>query len=368
MNKLPSIDIQQVKDSTFFIHKIFETNSDGHYTERALLYQNILEYFKITFKKIGEKVVERLVLHKRIEQKTEEFQLQIDPQSFRIRELARWLMENNKRFLNYYTDSKSNTTMNSRIANNDRLIKGCINDLESSMLLEKIGTVEATKNGIPTPVYRLTDNSVIILLLMKYKDAGQKDRLKIQQIIFYLLQRYFSDYDSYVCDFIALLYAKALEKGLANSMITLLLRVMQDSNYNARTLVNVLNIVLRTRLIDSQTKNYFVDIWIETINQLEGKTRKAVMHHLKADIEYQIHLFQPPKDWEEMWIKNIQDCSKFVLWGVCDNCSQEYPVLVDFYVFQKNASPRMNCDKCNGKDRLQAYTTIPQKNKNIAKH
>lgn len=361
-------EIQQAKESkTFYLNKIFETNSEGYYTERALLYQNILEYFKITFKKLGEKVVERLVKDKRIEQKIEEFQLQIDPPSFRIRELAHWLMENNKHFIDFYVDSSGHTTMNSRIANNDRLIKGCINDLESSMLLEKIGTVEATKNGIPTPVYRLTDNSVIILLLMKYKDAGQKDRLKIQQIIFHLLQKYFSNYNSFVCDFIALLYAKSLEKGFANSMISLLFRVMHDSDYKARTLVNVFNIVLRTHLVDPQTKNYFVDIWIETINELEGKTRRAVMYHLKADIENQIQLSQPPKDWEEMWIKNLQDCSKFVLWGTCHNCSQEYPVLVDFYVFQKNASPRMNCNKCDGKGTLQAHTTIPQRNKNIVK-
>jgi hypothetical protein len=32
---------------------------------------------------------------------------------------------------------------------------------------------------------------------------------------------------------------------------------------------------------------------------------------------------------EEMWIKNIQDYTKFVLYGICSNCSQKYPVLVD---------------------------------------
>jgi hypothetical protein len=127
----------------------------------------------------------------------------------------------------------------------------------------------------------------------------------------------------------------------------------------ARTLVEVLNIVLHTHLIDPQTKSYFLNIWIETINELEENAKKVVMYHLKADIESQIHLLQPPKDWEEMWIKNIQDYSKYVLWGVCSNCSQAYPILIDFYAFQKNANPKMDCNKCNGKNTLQAYTTIP---------
>ena len=62
---------------------------------------------------------------------------------------------------------------------------------------------------------------------------------------------------------------------------------------------------------------------------------------------------------EEMWIQLIRDCTKYVLYGICSNCSQKYPVLIDFYAFQKNANPKMDCDKCNGKDTLQVYATIP---------
>lgn len=156
-----------------------------------------------------------------------------------------------------------------------------------------------------------------------------------------------------------------MQRGLANSMVNLLFDVMHNNNYKLRTLVDVVNIVLHIHLIDPQTKSHFADIWIEAINELKEDVKRVVMYHLKADIESQIHLLQPYKSWEEMWITNIQDCTKFVLWGVCDNCSQEFPVLVDFYVFQKNANPRMNCDRCKGKDTLQAFTTIPQKAKNI---
>ena len=68
-------------------------------------------------------------------------------------------MKNNKQFLNFYTDSKAHTTMNTRIANNDKLIKNCIHDLESSQLLAKIETVKSAKNELPTPVYSLTEHA-----------------------------------------------------------------------------------------------------------------------------------------------------------------------------------------------------------------
>src|ERR1051325_6042901 len=166
----------------FYINSIFEINSEGHYTDRALLYQNILEYSKVTLRKLNEKMVGKLVEDKREEKKVEELQLHIDTRSFRIRELAHWLMKNNRQFLNFYTDSKSHTSMNTRIVNNDRLIKNCINDLENSQLLTKVETVESIKNRIPTPIYSITDHGVIMLLLMKYKNAESKDKLKIAKI------------------------------------------------------------------------------------------------------------------------------------------------------------------------------------------
>jgi hypothetical protein len=144
---VPSIQRQKKNKPSviepFYINKIFETDPEAHYyTNRALLYQNIIEYFKITEKEFEERVDEELIDGKKIE-KIEGIELHIDPPSFRIRELEHWLMKNNKQFLNFYTDSKSHTTMNTRIANNDKLIKNCIHDLESSQLLVKIQTVKS---------------------------------------------------------------------------------------------------------------------------------------------------------------------------------------------------------------------------------
>ena len=64
-------------------------------------------------------------------------------------------------------------------------------------------------------------------------------------------------------------------------MIGLSFNVMNNLNSKASTLVDVLNIVLHTHLIDPQTKSYFLNIWLETINELEDNARNAVIYHLK---------------------------------------------------------------------------------------
>ena len=358
----PSIP-QKKKDKaslvqTFYINQIFETDSNNHYTERALLYQNILEYSKIIEKEVDEAVDEVWVEGKKIEKKRRLIRMDLDPPNFRIRELEHWLMKKNLQFLKFYRGKRNRTTMSARIANNDQLIKKCIYDLERSHLLIKTATVESSKNKIHTPIYSLTEHGVIILYLIKYKNAQANNKSKIHAIIIELIKRHLSNYDSYMADFLSLVYTKSMQKGLGNSMINLLSIIAHTNEYNVHTLSEMLNISLFKYTHDNQTRDYFVDIFVEVIDGLEEKMKQIIMFHFKADIENQIHTSQPPRDWEKMWIENIHDCSKFVLYGICNNCYQKYPVLVDFYVFQRNANPKMDCDKCKGKDTLQVSDII----------
>ncbi|HJT49024.1 MAG TPA: hypothetical protein VJ729_12655 [Nitrososphaeraceae archaeon] len=285
-------------------------------------------------------------------------EIRLDPPSFRIRELEHWLMKKNQQFLNFYSGPKRHTTMNTRIANNDQLIKSCIHDLESSQLLAKIEMTESLKNKIPTPLYSLTTHGIIVLYLIKYRDAEPSDKLTISQKIIGLVNTHLSTYNSYICDFLLMVYDKVMQKRLSVSIIDLLSQTLR-SNHKMHTLIDVLNIGLFIHLRDQKAGQIFAYIWTEVIRELDENTRKVIMYHFKADIESQIHLRQPPKDWEEMWIQHIQDCTKYVLYGICNNCSAKHPVLIDFYAFQKNANPKMNCDKCNGRDSLQVYATIP---------
>jgi hypothetical protein len=74
------------------IHEIFQKDNDGNYSQNARLYQSILQYF--------------LVLKDD----------HSNNDSFRFWDLAKWLMEHNQEFVNYYRElSTRNTTMSNRI-------------------------------------------------------------------------------------------------------------------------------------------------------------------------------------------------------------------------------------------------------------
>jgi hypothetical protein len=49
-----------------------------------------------------------------------------------------------------------------------------------------------------------------------------------------------------------------------------------------------------------QTKKEFFNIYTEILNELDESIRKIILYHEKAEIESRFHLYQPPKDWEEM--------------------------------------------------------------------
>lgn len=121
---------------------------------------------------------------------------------------------------------------------------------------------ESSKNKIPTPLYLLTAHGIIILYLLKYRDAQISDKHTISQKIFGLINMHLSTYNSYICDFVSMTYDKVMQKRLSISMIDLLLQTLR-SNYKVRTLMDVLNIVLFTHLRDQKKGEVFTNIWME---------------------------------------------------------------------------------------------------------
>jgi hypothetical protein len=99
---------------------------------------------------------------------------------------------------------------------------------------------------------------------------------------------------------------------------------------------------------------------MEILNELDESIRKIILYHEKAEIESRFHLYQPPKDWEEMWIKNIQN-SSIVLYGICQNkaCLNRCPVLVDYYDYRIEmlfkGHLKRDCNKCNTSGSFYVY-------------
>jgi hypothetical protein len=61
---------------------------------------------------------------------------------------------------------------------------------------------------------------------------------------------------------------------------------------------------------------------IATLNCLDATTRKIILFYEKMSIERRIfeESGEISREWEELWLQNINDCYKLVLIGKCKNC------------------------------------------------
>jgi hypothetical protein len=320
---------------------------NGNYTTNALLYQNILECFSIHEEKREQKKV-----------------LRIEPEYFTTWNLTKWLLKKNLEFAKYYSGLSRYMPTSAKISNRLGTVEEHVNDLVKLNLLNHTGFEEASKNRTPIAIYRISNFGVIVLLVMRYTTKGisEETRIRLRQMILELIQQYMLLYDSHICDFIARLYSKAIRIGFSKSIVDLLLMIIHGDSHTMRTLVDVFNKVLIVHLNDKRTWNYFVDIWINTLKEFPENVQRIIIYHEKAEIESRIHLSQPPKEWEETWLSNIQNYSQLVLYGKCSQCSKKYPVIIDYYEYRReifsDGSMKRNCLKCNAENSMVIRSEI----------
>jgi hypothetical protein len=343
LKKTPSIT-KNSATKPFILNMLFEKENETAFTKNSVLSRNILEYL---FEKEGNK-------------------------PFRFTDLGKYLMKKNYEFRDYYTDHLRNVTMSNRIANHRQRIQRCIDNLIDSQLLIIKDKVKSEKNELQTPLYAFSLEGIIVALLCRYhnisSDKYKDTRRRIEDQVFSIIFHLFSQYNSHIVDFVSKIYLKAKEKGFSESIVLLLLKILKDSNIQIRYMKDALNWALYFHLEKSQrTKRDFFNIYIETLNELDENIRKIILYHEKGEIESRFHLYQPPKDWEEMWTKNIQEYSKLVLYGTCQNqaCLNRCPLLVDYYDYRTEiflkGHLKGDCDKCNSRDSFYVYDTLEKK-------
>lgn len=309
MKRTPRITGLSV-EKPFQINTLFEKEDEKNFTKNAVLYRNILEYL---FEGQGHK-------------------------PFRFTELAKFLMRKNHEFRDYYTDHLRNVTMSSRIANHRQRIQKCLDNLIASRLIVTVGSVRSKKNELQTPLYAFSiEGKIAALLSSYYNNYEQKEKKRlIEDKLFELIHELFSKYNSYVTDFLLKIYSGAKAKGFAESIAILLIKILQ-SNIPIKFVDEALRWNVYFHLEKDHNRNKFFSIYMETLNELPEDVRRIIMYHEKCEIESRFHLYQPPKEWEEAWINNIQDCHKLVLYGACTNqtCSARYPIVVDYHEYRK---------------------------------
>lgn len=137
-----------------------------------------------------------------------------DDITFRFTDLARWLMEKNNEFREYYSDSKAHIPKSTRIALRRHVIQSCINDLMELDLILNRGKTKAEKNDLVTPLYEYTTEGQILSFILLYNSTNSYEELSkktekrdyVCRRIFNLVQQYLSGFNSHI-----VMYDKKIE-------------------------------------------------------------------------------------------------------------------------------------------------------------
>jgi hypothetical protein len=138
--------IVRVKEKIRSIDAIFQRDEHGHYTKHALFYQDILRYYFIINKTISEN------------------------NHFHLRDLQKWIVENNLEMVKYFQGPKSHTSPSNKIHIKEGQINHKFEDLIQIGLIHKVGqeTYESIKKiQSVVDIYEYTKQGIFLILIIK---------------------------------------------------------------------------------------------------------------------------------------------------------------------------------------------------------
>ena len=318
------------KKNTGHLSIIFSKNIDGSYTRNALLYQDIIKY------SIKGKYKEN------------------DNKSFRSRSLTKWLLEENKEFINYFKDpSTRHFTISNRIENRLDRVKDKVNDLMELNLIEEVGTTKETKGNSNIPIYRHTVNGSLIALIIE----SQKSNTNLIEDIYKLLQNYFRESPSSEDIFYSLFYDKCKSAGIFDKIVATYSEVIK-SDFPITHLPGFLQ-HLMIRSINEENNRVIVELWKASLNELQEPLKALFLHNFKLELEMRMRTKVGDfRGYEKMRFETRNNYNTVSLQGICLSCNNYTSLGLELiqYLEEIHRNPGSNiilsCPACGTDDNL----------------
>ncbi len=253
---------------------------------------------------------------------------------FLFNDIAKFVIQRNAEFQDYYSGSKAHVTMSARIANRRDTIQKCINDLQKIMLMVQVGTIPALKNKIPTPKYAFTPSGKTVALFLERLDPRKKQ--DADEKIFQVLKLTYSNNDTAANRF----HVKFIERLKLDGLLGEILDAVTEylpRTHELERILNVYGIVTMRAFSDPKMVEKVWNSYLATFNDIDAKTRRIILRYEKARLENNIAAGSRfrTKEWEDLWIDNIADDSKIALGGICEKCLKPSAILVDYFEYLK---------------------------------
>jgi hypothetical protein len=272
---------------------------------------------------------------------------------FRLYEdLAKWLFDKNREFVDEYSDSESRTPIRTRFANKRQRIERKIDDLINLGLLEQKGTVKATKVNHDMPLFGLTSEGKLVALILER--VHKQDRTKINQDLYQFIISWLQQFNSSKTIFVRSIYDRYYSENQMDIPLDIITDHLLD---RIRWIFDLISILTYTPPTDPKNhKRHFKYVY-ETLQSLDPNIRRSVLLFLKQSYEHQILITYPDRKWEEEYLKYLDNENFFTLRGKCRNCKQIYYIPTPTEIFLeaillRGGYPLMNCNECSGENTI----------------
>jgi RNase P subunit RPR2 len=282
------------------LNLIFKKDEKGNYTKDARLYQDILRYY--------------------VERRKE------NPDydgSFKHRQLAKWLINNNREFINRYTqDSSKHTPIGTRIEHTQERTKDKLKDMVNLDLIKIVGQTKVEKGTGTTPLYQYTKVGHLLAWIVVSIDSINQTVAdnEIYDLFVNTMFRIKEDSSSYTI-FYHSFFKRAKENGFFGDIVNIFRRSL-DSGERILSAKMLFRSLIFPRFSDDNKARLFLGIWNLTIKSMDQHTRELLYLHLKRDIEVRMErLVVGIKQYEELQYKYRDRVDIVILECFCKNCN-----------------------------------------------
>jgi hypothetical protein len=329
------VKLQSKKPS---IQAILEKGQDGLFTDNSLFYQDILNYALKTGKR-----------------------------KFKLREVGMWLLKHNLKLFHEYEVPKNHTPFRVRFENRKKYFETRIAELTEVGLLSK-DTALSAKVEMQVPVYSLTGDGYFITWLLERIKArniiNESERKKAidaaNETLYDFIQVNFRQYDSYQVVSLSKEFEVYKEKGWLDTVFNIIEELLEKAP-QIRTVFDAIDSVSRIETTDKQVHRTLHKFSLQALDNLDEQNRISRLLYIKSTLEDVILDQLPPKEWEDLRLKYLNEYSTVILYGKCHHCGWSDYVEVDTLKFiNVHVNNRIHsiCLRCMRQD-LCVSTELP---------
>ena len=302
------------------IDSIFKRDPEGgYYNKKARLYQDILIY--------GSTIKEG--------------------KPFKLRELAKYLLDNNEEIRNYYLGMK--LTPSNKIENILKRIQRNIEGMISMRLMKEGEKAKEDKGSGMIPTYTYTPAGYIISQIIRCVIYGKENA---EEQLYTLFHERLSKDDANSPSLLVF-NSKFMEKIHDKNLFGNYVSVFQKA-LDSKEITDIESFVRLIQHFISPLfqQKHFVMVWKETIDELDPQTRQLYMYEQKLAIDFKMGSKALSRDYEVKRLKLRENVEVVALEGICIACHEHFAFcmkIIEYTISLANAGKSLlftNCPKC----------------------